>query len=86
MPLTGNDATGLHNTSLSNRGNGENTVTVADVACDIESESTTEIVCVTNERSSSAKTHVVVEVSDNGNSLQVMTGVHYSLQGFSFLC
>ena len=56
------------------------------MACDIESESTTEIVCVTNERNSSAKTHVVVEVSDNGNSLQVMTGVHYSLQGFSFLC
>ncbi|XP_067950539.1 fibrocystin-L-like [Watersipora subatra] len=52
---------------------GENTVTIAGTVCDIETESATEIVCVTNapdipEGSSSRgqKTKVMVEVGTNG--------------------
>lgn len=48
-----------------------NTVEVAGVACAIQSESSTKIICETDEKGSSAKTNVIVRNGDNGVSLLV---------------
>ena len=54
------------------RGNNENSVSVAGADCTIIDESSTEIICETNEPAlGSQKTHVLVQVDDSGVSMKV---------------
>ncbi|KAI8520672.1 Fibrocystin-L [Branchiostoma belcheri] len=56
---------------------GQNVVTIAGSACIIQSESATEIVCVTEAHNGTAKSKVRVEVGDQGVALQTNADFWY---------